>query len=319
MKISVIIPVYNAEKYVRKAVQSALQQPETAEVLLIEDCSPDNSLKKCRELEEQHEKVRLLRHPDGKNHGAGATRNLGIKNAKFDYVAFLDADDFYLPDRFSMAKELFDKNPHIDGIYEAIGVHFQDSDARRKWLLRVGDELTCVTEKVEPEQLFEALINGRKGYFHLDGLLVKKSIFEKCGYFFENLRLHQDTAMTIQMAECGILAPGRLDTAVAMRRVHGENRFLAEYDRNQTKLIFWESLFHWAQKRNVNKKRLIHLYRNYLYYSYRLKKETKPFFHNNSGYQKVLISEFLLHPFLFIGASILFLSRRLSIRGKNTL
>jgi len=302
MEISVIIPVYNAERYVRNAVQSAYQQPETAEVLLIEDCSPDDSLKACQELEKQYEKVRLLRHPDGRNHGAGATRNVGIKNARFDFVAFLDADDFYLPGRFGVAKELFDENPDIDGVYEAIGVHFQDSDARRKWLFKVGDELTTMTEKIEPDQ------------FHLDGLVVKKSIFEKCGYFFENLRLHQDTAMIIQMAECSMLVPGRLNTPVAMRRVHSENRFLSEYNRNQTKLIFWECLFYWAQKRNLKKRRLIHLYRNYLYYSYRLRKEPKPSFHNKSGYLKVLMSEFLLHPLLFVEAVFLILYRRVSIR-----
>jgi len=67
-----------------------LQQPETGEILLVEDNLPDNCLQICQKLEKEHEKVRLLRHPDGKNHGAGATRNLGIKNAEFNYIAFLD-------------------------------------------------------------------------------------------------------------------------------------------------------------------------------------------------------------------------------------
>ena len=104
MKVSVIIPVFNAEKFIRKAVESVLDQSETGEILLIEDTSPDNSLKICQELEEKHDRVRLLRHDDLLNHGAGATRNLGIRNAKFDYVAFLDADDFYLKGRFINAR-----------------------------------------------------------------------------------------------------------------------------------------------------------------------------------------------------------------------
>ncbi len=77
MKISVIIPVYNAEKYVRNAGESALQQPESGEILLVEDNSPDNCLQLCRDLEREYEIVRLLRHADGRNHGAGASRNLG--------------------------------------------------------------------------------------------------------------------------------------------------------------------------------------------------------------------------------------------------
>ena len=124
MEISVIIPVYNAEQYVHDAVQSALKQPETSEVLLVEDCSPDNSLKICRELEKKYKKVKLLRHPGGKNLGAGASRNLGIKKAGFDFIAFLDADDYYLDERFCKAGELFKSFPDIDGVYESVGVDF---------------------------------------------------------------------------------------------------------------------------------------------------------------------------------------------------
>ena len=80
MQISVIIPVYNAEDFVTLAVESALAQPETGEVILIEDGSPDNSLTICQELEEKYNKVRLLRHPHGRNKGAAASRNLGMKS-----------------------------------------------------------------------------------------------------------------------------------------------------------------------------------------------------------------------------------------------
>ena len=80
MEVSVIIPVYNAAAYVGQAVRSALEQPETREVILIEDGSQDTSLQVCRELEGAFDSVRLLRHPDGKNLGAGASRNLGIRS-----------------------------------------------------------------------------------------------------------------------------------------------------------------------------------------------------------------------------------------------
>ena len=84
--ISVIIPVYNAERYLERAVASALEQPQTGEVILIEDCSPDGSLAICEKLAAAHpDKVRLLRHPDGKNHGAGPTRNLGIRAAQHPF------------------------------------------------------------------------------------------------------------------------------------------------------------------------------------------------------------------------------------------
>ena len=104
-RVSVVTPVYNAAEFVTRAVESALAQPETGEVLLIEDNSPDNSLRVCRELAEKHEKVRVLRHPDGGNHGAGASRNLGMQNARFDYIGFVDADNFDLLNRFAKTKE----------------------------------------------------------------------------------------------------------------------------------------------------------------------------------------------------------------------
>ncbi|GAF72464.1 unnamed protein product, partial [marine sediment metagenome] len=102
MDVSVIIPVYNAERFVREAVESALAQEETAEIILVEDGSPDNCWDICQLLAVQHAKITAIRHADRKNHGAGASRNLGIRNSHCEYVAFLDADDLYLPNRFAV-------------------------------------------------------------------------------------------------------------------------------------------------------------------------------------------------------------------------
>lgn len=66
MKISVITPVYNAEKYVTQAVESALQFDEVHEVILVEDQSPDNALEVCKKLAEQYDRVKLYQHPDKK-------------------------------------------------------------------------------------------------------------------------------------------------------------------------------------------------------------------------------------------------------------
>src|SRR5688572_18232560 len=106
-KVSVIIPVYNAEKYLRNAVESAVNLEEVGEILLIEDNSPDNALQVCLQLEKEYDKVKVHRHPNGENRGAGESRNLGIKKSSFDYIAFLDADDWYLSNRFKRCKEIF--------------------------------------------------------------------------------------------------------------------------------------------------------------------------------------------------------------------
>lgn len=77
MKISVIIPVYNAEKYVRRAVESALQQEKCGEVILVEDRSPDNALEVCKKLESEYKNLILYQHEGNANKGPGPSRNLG--------------------------------------------------------------------------------------------------------------------------------------------------------------------------------------------------------------------------------------------------
>ncbi len=129
MNISVIIPVYNAEEFVVKAVESALQFPEVKEVLLIEDGSPDDALQVCQKLEADYDRAKLLQHPEKGNHGAGASRNLGLAIAACDYIAFLDADDFYLPNRFMADKKIFPENLAADFVYNAIGAHYYSAEA----------------------------------------------------------------------------------------------------------------------------------------------------------------------------------------------
>lgn len=267
MLVSVIIPVYNAEEYVREATESALAQPETGEVILIEDASPDRSLQVCRELAREFTRVALLRHSDGKNHGAGASRNLGIENARFDYVAFLDADDFFLPGRFSVARQILEAEPEAEGVYEAVGVHFENQAAQRLWLEKNSAMMTAMKERVPPERLFEAQSPvGRGGYCPMGGWVVKRSVFGKTGLFDEHLRLHQDTAIFVKFAALGRMLPGRLDEPVAMRRVHGHNRISAprpaiEVYRNR--VLMWGTLWRWG-KRNLDDTRQQILLRRFI-------------------------------------------------------
>jgi len=257
MKTSVIIPVYNAERFVTQAVESALQQPETAEVLLVEDGSPDNALDICRGLEEKHDRVRLFRHPDGKNHGAGASRNLGMQQSSCEFIAFLDADDYYLPGRFSAAPLVFDANPDCDGVYEAVGMHVESEGGLQRWTKagRGVRQLTTMKRRVSPEELWEALIDsGKFGYFQLDGLVLKRNVIKKSGYMAEGLRLHQDTEFIMRTALAARLLPGRLDEAVAMARVHGGNRIAGprtEEQKYSDRMLMWMELYAWCRQRHL--------------------------------------------------------------------
>ena len=228
MFVSVITPVYQAAEFVEKAVDSALSLPEVEEVILIEDGSTDGSWEVCEKLQARHPKVHLHSHPSRKNQGAGASRNLGIKRSKAEWIAFLDADDFMLPGRFSKTQEVVDRFPDCEGIYEAVGITFESEELKNAfWAARGGQEvaLTTVTRPLEPDKAFEEMAPiGGAGYGHTDGWTVRKSAFLKCGLFNPSLRLHQDTDLFMRLAAATITRAGELEKAVAIRRIHGHNR-----------------------------------------------------------------------------------------------
>ena len=251
VKISVIIPVYDAEPYVPEAVRSALAQPETAEVILVEDGSTDASLAQCQTLVKTDPRVRLLQHPDGKNLGVSASRNLGIVNAGGDYIAFLDADDFYLPYRFAAAKDVFRHDESAEGVYEAIGTHFESQAAERVWNEMKGPLLTTIRAGISPERLFEEQSPiGSAGHCSLDGLTVRSKVFRKTGLFDTELAMGEDTAFFIKLASCARLLPGRLEQPVAMRRVHGNNtltRSRSTNERWQHRQAVWHTVYRWLR------------------------------------------------------------------------
>src|SRR5690554_1394126 len=98
--ISVITPVYNAEKYLAKNIESVLKQKNVSEHILIDDGSTDNSWQIILEYSTVDKRIIPIQHPDKKNHGRSKTRNLGIRKANNNLIAFLDADDYYLDQRF---------------------------------------------------------------------------------------------------------------------------------------------------------------------------------------------------------------------------
>ena len=91
-KISVIIPVYNVEKYLYRCVDSVLGQTYyNIEVILIDDGSTDSSPEICDEYQKRDKRVKVIHK---KNSGAASSRNIGLSNAKGDYIAFIDSDDY---------------------------------------------------------------------------------------------------------------------------------------------------------------------------------------------------------------------------------
>lgn len=93
-KVSVIVPVYNAEKYLREAIESVLHQTYTDfELLLINDRSTDRSKEICKEYAQNDNRIILLEN-NTENHGPGPTRNIGLDHATGEFIYFMDADDW---------------------------------------------------------------------------------------------------------------------------------------------------------------------------------------------------------------------------------
>lgn len=260
LNISVIIPVYNASKYLSKAVHSALQFPEVSEIILAEDGSADGSLKLCKKLSEEFEKVKLYRHEDLGNHGAGATRNLGLSKATCDFIAFLDADDYYLPNRFDAEKTGFTDS--ADGIFGALGTEYLSEKGKAEFQEKFnGNSLTTVHYHAEGSEVFRGLLGMTSKtfgtFFHLNTLTVKREALIKYNLWFnENLRVHQDSDFIIKLAYHGHLKTGIIDQPIAIRGVHDDNRitkiktYSLQYNRKQ--LLLWQSLNDWAANNQLN-------------------------------------------------------------------
>ncbi|WP_298343641.1 glycosyltransferase family 2 protein [uncultured Algibacter sp.] len=250
-EVSVIIPVFNTERYVEKAISSVLEQPEVVEVVIVNDGSTDNSFQIITKLQAKDSRIKVYHHPNNVNKGRSASRNLGIKKASSKYVAFLDSDDFYLKNRFENDKKVFSEDSSIDGVYNAIGAHFYRAS---KEFERVALKLTTISEKLKPEELFEELLYYKKGHFSIDGLTLKKSIFDKVEFFNETLLVDEDTHMFLKMALKTKLIGGLLDKPVAMRGVHEANVFNNANLYNKAKV--YELLVFWSCKNNISLKRI---------------------------------------------------------------
>jgi glycosyltransferase involved in cell wall biosynthesis len=243
--VSTIIPVYNAGVRVRQAVESAVGLGEVAEVLIVEDGSSDESLDSCRALAAGNTKVRLLRHPRGKNLGAGASRNLGALQARNEFIAFLDADDRYLPNRFDVDVPILRKDPSIDGVYGATGNEYESEEVKRLWVQQKRPEVATLTSAVPPEELIFALFGVHAtsgGEFHTDAVTLRRQTFIKSGGFHTGLRLQQDTHLWHRLAASTRLVPGEISEPIAIRTVHRGNRMTKLEDHEAYFDLWWSSL-----------------------------------------------------------------------------
>ncbi|NNC50943.1 MAG: glycosyltransferase family 2 protein [Flaviramulus sp.] len=247
-KISVIIPVYNCERFIEKAIISVLAQSEVYEIVVVNDGSTDGTNTILESLQSKNDRMKVCYHPKEVNLGRSASRNLGIKNSSCSYIAFLDADDYYLPNRFKNDKKIFLDNSYCDGVYNAVGFHFyrdtEDSEAQHF-------KLNTLTQIVHSDNLFEALISGKFGYIHLNGLTVKKSVFNDIGFFNEELIVAEDSDLIFKMALICQLQPSIINAPLAKRGIHYNNVFNRDDLYQIFNIKMYESVFIWSGNNKI--------------------------------------------------------------------
>ncbi len=224
MDISVIIPVYNAQEYLERCLESILIQKEVLQIIAVDDGSEDSSAEIINTYGKNHKKIEFHRHEAGKNLGRAATRNLGLSKAKSSWIAFLDADDYYLPGRFEHVTQR--PNKGIDGFYDSIQTEY----SKPKYRAVFNDNFTGIRTNVEPTELFRHLVLHDEDHISLNGLTVRKRCCLEIGGFDRELEIGEDTDFVWRLAKSYRLIPGEKSDPVAVRYVHGKNSY---FDRKR--------------------------------------------------------------------------------------
>jgi len=139
---SIIIPVYNAEKTIGKCLNSvAIQSFVNYEIILVNDGSEDQSLRIIEEWQNEHSDIEL--HViNQSNRGLGAARNVAIKNAKGEYCALLDADDYWHPEKLKSCYSFLKHSAECDVLYHSVTtVGLKEEKARKVFAFSTASEI----------------------------------------------------------------------------------------------------------------------------------------------------------------------------------
>ncbi|MCB0501087.1 MAG: glycosyltransferase family 2 protein [Bacteroidetes bacterium] len=247
--ISVIVPVYNAVKYVKQSIESVLAQPEVKEVIVVDDGSSDGSYELCLSIASEVEKVILLTHENRINKGVAATRNLGILKASCFYISFLDSDDYYLPHRFKKTKQVFYEHPDCDGVYELIQGQ-ADGIIDEERAAHYNNHKMTYLDDTAPEDLFFNLypMGKGRGFFSPDGVTFKKSIFKKTGLFDVDMKTCEDLLMWCKMAAVGRLYPGEREQPVTIFRRYDGSLTSNKSSVNKSFVMFSDKMLKFVPK-----------------------------------------------------------------------
>lgn len=183
-KISVIIPVYNVEKYLEKCLLSVLAQTYTnLEILCINDGSKDHSLQICEQFQKKDSRIRIINQ---ENRGLAAVRNVGIQEASCDYLAFVDSDDYIDSD---FIEKLYTSLKANDADISVANVQYENTGNTYSLIQDLSTH-KVVLNRLETMKEFLNPTGGLGNY--LVNKLYKKEMFD--GVYFPESKLFEDAS-----------------------------------------------------------------------------------------------------------------------------
>ena len=192
MKLSVVIPVYNAAEFIQKSYQSILaQQIDDFEIIYVDNNSKDNSVLEIQKLVKDDDRVRFLKQP---MQGAAPARNMGIKNAVGNYIYIFDVDDEVYPNALKRMITVLDSYHMVDAVFGKMIKSNQGIEQTYK----PQDETYEVQFKEQP---FWGLkwLSSLKSVVGPPAFLYRASVFKKIGLFNEAIKNNEDTAFDIKL------------------------------------------------------------------------------------------------------------------------
>jgi GT2 family glycosyltransferase len=190
--VSVIIPAFNQGRFLRAAIDSALAQTHTdLEVVVVDDGSTDET----PEVLTEYAHLRNVRTIRQENAGVAAARNTGFAASRGALVSFLDADDFYHPERLARQVGRFDERSDVGFAYCDI-VRIDEQDA-------IADAYDVQSARtIVDGDIFESLLVG--GYFPPHTVIVRRDIFERSGGFDPALGGNADLDLWLRLSGAGV-------------------------------------------------------------------------------------------------------------------
>jgi glycosyltransferase involved in cell wall biosynthesis len=205
--VSVVTPFLDAERFLEAAIESVRQQTHPSwELLLVDDGGGDGSPAIARRAAEgDPERVRVLQHPGRANRGPAASRDLALAEARGEYVAFLDADDLFLP--FKLERQVAELERHREAGMLTAGALFWHSPALppdRRLVDFVPPPPLPPGRVHPPPALLTAIVRDENVHPAPVSVLLRRELCERIGGFGTPLRMYEDTVL---LAKASLAAP----------------------------------------------------------------------------------------------------------------